>query len=84
MQRLRAMFAAALSITLATGPLLGAPNTTVLGTVLTAERAHVGDAPASIETTVYGGDRLSTEQQGSVQIRTGAARCCCRARAARR
>jgi len=74
MQRLRAMFAAALSVTLATGPLMGAPTATALGTVITAERAHVGDASASVGTTVYGGDRLSTEQQGSVQIRAGAAR----------
>ncbi len=74
MQRLRAIFAAALSVTLATGPLMGAPTATALGTVVTAERAHVGDASASVGTTVYGGDRLSTEQQGSVQIRAGAAR----------
>ncbi len=59
---------------LATGPLLGAPTATALGTVITAERAHVGDASASVGTTVYGGERLSTEQQGSVQIRAGAAR----------
>jgi hypothetical protein len=74
MQCLRAIFAAALSVTLATGPLLGAPTATALGTVITAEHAHVGDASASVGTTVYGGDRLSTEQQGNVQIRAGAAR----------
>ena len=74
MQRLRAIFAAALSATLAAGPLLGAPTATALGTVVTAERAHVGDTSASVGTTVYGGDRLSTEQQGSVQVRAGAAR----------
>jgi hypothetical protein len=74
MQGMRAMFAAALSISLATGPLMGSPTATALGMVITAERAHVGDASASVGTTVYGGDRLSTEQQGSVQIRAGAAR----------
>jgi len=74
MQRLRAIFAAALSVSLAAVPLLGAPTTTALGTVITAERAHVGSVSASVGTTVYGGDRLSTEQQGSVQVRAGAAR----------
>ncbi len=74
MQRLRGIFAAVLSVTLATVPLMGAPTATVLGTVVTAERAHVGDGIASIGTTVFGGDRLSTEEQGSVQIRAGAAR----------
>lgn len=65
MQRLRGIFAAVLSVTLATVPLMGAPTATVLGTVVTAERAHVGDGIASIGTTVFGGDRLSTEEQGS-------------------
>jgi len=74
MQRLRGIFAAVLCVTLATVPLMGAPTATVLGTVVTAERAHVGDGIASIGTTVFGGDRLSTEDQGSVQIRAGAAR----------
>lgn len=74
MQRLRGIFAAALSLSLASGPMLGAPTATVLGTVITADRAHVGDASASVGTTVYGGDRLSTELQGSVQVRAGAAR----------
>ena len=64
MQRLRGIFAAALSVTLARVPLMGAPTATVLGTVVTAERAHVGDGIASIGTTVFGGDRLSTEDQG--------------------
>jgi hypothetical protein len=74
MQRLRAIFAAALSVTLATAPLMGAPTAPVLGTVVTAERAHVDDGIASVGTTVFAGDRLSTDDQGSVQIRAGAAR----------
>ena len=73
MQRLRGIFAAALSVTLASVLLMRAPTATVLGTVVTAERAHVGHGSASIGTTVFGGDRLSTEVQG-VQIRAGAAR----------
>jgi hypothetical protein len=74
MRHLRAIFAAALSVTLATAPLMGAPTASVLGTVITAERAHVDDGIASVGTTVFAGDKLSTEDQGSVQIRAGAAR----------
>jgi hypothetical protein len=74
MQRLRAIFAAALSVTLATAPLMGAPTASVFGTVVTAERAHVDEGIASVGTTVFAGDRLTTEEQGSVQIRAGAAR----------
>jgi hypothetical protein len=74
LQRLRGIFAAALSVTLARVPLMGAPTATVLGSVVASERAHVGDGIASIGTTVFGGDRLSTEDQGSVQIRAAVAR----------
>ncbi len=73
MQGMRAMFAAAVSLSLAVGPAMGSPTATALGTVLTAERAHVGDASAWVGTTVYAGDHLSTELQGSVQVRAGAA-----------
>jgi hypothetical protein len=45
-----------------------------LGTVVSAERAHVGSAAASAGTTVFAGDRLDTEQMGSLQVRAGAAR----------
>jgi len=34
----------------------------------------MGAAPASAGATVFGGDRLSTEQSGSIQVRAGAAR----------
>jgi hypothetical protein len=74
MQRLRGIFAAALSVRLASAPLMGAPSATVWGTVATPKRAHVDDGVASVGTTVFGGDRLSTEDQGKVQIRAGAAR----------
>ena len=74
MQGMRAMFAAAVSVSLAVGPAMGSPTATALGTVLTAERAHVGDVSAWVGTTVYAGDHLSTELQGSVQVRAGAAR----------
>jgi hypothetical protein len=45
-----------------------------LGTVVSAERAHVGTAAASAGSTVFAGDQLDTEQAGSLQIRAGAAR----------
>lgn len=45
-----------------------------MGAILSAVSAHVGTAPASAGTTVFGGDRLSTEQNGNIQVRAGAAR----------
>ncbi len=42
--------------------------------MIAADRAHVGEASADVGTTVYGGDQISTEQQGSVQVRAGVAR----------
>jgi len=76
MFRLRALCAAALSLSLVTVPVWGTstPNVSPLGTVIAADRAHVGEAAADVGTTVYGGDRLSTEAQGNVQVRAGAAR----------
>jgi hypothetical protein len=73
MQARRAIFATALSFSLMTIPAWGAP-TAALGTVIAADRAHVGEAKAEVGTTVYGGDWLSTELQGSVQVRAGKAR----------
>jgi len=76
MQRLRAIGAVALSLTVACAPLLAAstPTATPLGTVIAADRAHVGEAGANVGTTVYSGDRVSTDLQGSMQVRAGAAR----------
>jgi hypothetical protein len=76
MERLRAILAAAVCVSIAAGPLMGspAPTASALGSVVTADHARVGDAPAAVGTSVYGGDRLSTEDRGSVQIRAGAAR----------
>jgi hypothetical protein len=45
-----------------------------LGTVVSAERAHVGTAAASAGSTIFAGDKLDTEQAGTLQIRSGAAR----------
>lgn len=73
MLRLRALSAAALTLSLASLPAMAGPSSTVLGSIVTADRAHVGSAAAAVGTTVYVGDRLSTEAQGSVQMRAGAA-----------
>jgi hypothetical protein len=72
----RSMFAAILSAALVATPLWGAPtpSNTALGTITSAQRAHVGSALAEVGTTLYAGDRLSTDNVGTVQIRAGAAR----------
>jgi hypothetical protein len=44
------------------------------GSVTMAQHAYVGTAAAFVGTTVFGGDRLSTENDGAVQVRVGAAR----------
>jgi hypothetical protein len=74
MQGLRKLFAAALVVTLWSIPAFAGPANPVLGTVITADKAHVGEGTATVGTTVFGGDRISTESQGSVQVRAGAAR----------
>ena len=61
------------SYTLLITPVWAAPSSS-LGTVVYADRAHVGAAQTSVGATVFSGDRLSTEQSGSVQVRAGAAR----------
>jgi len=61
------------SFSLLTTPAWSAPSSS-LGTVVFADRAHVGFALASVGSTVFSGDRLSTETAGSVQVRAGAAR----------
>lgn len=76
MLRLRAFCVAALAFGLSCLPLCGAPTPTAapLGTIIAADRAHIGEAGADVGTTVYSGDRVSTETEGSVQVRAGAAR----------
>ena len=76
MQRLRVLCAAVLSSALVGVPLWGvpAPNVSPLGTVITADRAHVGEAIADVGTTIYSGDSIKTENQGSLQLRAGSAR----------
>jgi len=76
MRCLRAIGAFAFGLTVACAPLFAAttPTTGPLGTVIAADRAHVGGAGANVGTTVYSGDRVSTDPQGSMQVRAGAAR----------
>src|SRR5260370_31339299 len=62
-----------LSISLVAAPILGT-SPAGMGTVVFAERAHVGTAAASVGTTVFAGDHLDTEQTGSLQLRAGASR----------
>jgi hypothetical protein len=45
-----------------------------LGTIVSAERAFVDATTASVGTTVFTGDKLSTDTQGNLQVRAGAAR----------
>jgi hypothetical protein len=73
MSRLREAIAALVSISLLITPIWGAPSSS-LGTIVYADRARMGVVAASVGATVFGGDRLSTEQSGSVQVRAGAAR----------
>ena len=73
MSRLREATAALISITLLLIPVWGSPSSSI-GTVVYADRAHVGAAQASVGATIFGGDRLTTEQAGGAQVRAGAAR----------
>ena len=70
----RSILAFILSATLVAFPVWGAPAATAFGTVITAEHAYVGTAPVEVGTTLYSGDQLRVEEQGSVQLRAGAAR----------
>jgi len=73
MARLRAFLATVISLSFALSPVMGA-NSTALGTVVYSDGANVGATGASVGSTVFGGDKLSTTQTGSVQVRAGAAR----------
>jgi hypothetical protein len=68
------IFAGVLCVVLIDNPAYAkTPTDAPLGIVVTADHAHVGQSPADVGTTVYGGDSLSTEAQGNVQVRAGAA-----------
>src|SRR5713226_8364321 len=69
----KSLLALLVSFSLATTPVWAAHSSS-LGTVVYADRAHLGAAQASVGATLFSGDRLSTDQSGSVQVRAGAAR----------
>src|SRR5260370_5932430 len=69
----RSLLALLVSFSLLTTPVWAAPSSS-LGTLVYADRAHVGSAQASVGATVFSGDRLSTDQTGSAQVRAGSAR----------
>ena len=69
----KSLLALFVSASLVAAPVWAAPSSS-LGIVVYADRAQVGTAPASAGATVFSGDRLSTEQTGSVQVRASAAR----------
>ena len=70
---LRTITTTVLSLGLISAPVLG-ESSAALGTVVSAERAHVGLAAASVGTTIFGGDQLDTEHVGRLQVRTATAR----------
>src|SRR5438132_2755882 len=69
----RSFLALLVSFSLLTTPLWAAPSSW-LGTIVYADRARFSTGQASVGATIFGGDRLSTDQSGSVQVRAGAAR----------
>jgi hypothetical protein len=73
MRRARALIAVAVSYPLLLMPVTGS-TPVAIGTITSASGAHVGAVAASNGSTVFGGDHLSTENSGSIQIRAGAAR----------
>jgi hypothetical protein len=73
MLRPRVVLAVVVSYALFLMPVNGA-TPAAIGTITSATGAHVGAASASSGSTVFGGDHLSTERFGSLQVRAGAAR----------
>jgi hypothetical protein len=63
-----------LSVSVTIAPVWAAPASGGFGTVVSAEHARVGMAAASVGTTIFAGDSLDTETQGTLQVRAGAAR----------
>jgi hypothetical protein len=74
MPHMRKLCALVLCISVTGIPVWGAAPPAGLGTVTSALGAHIGTAAASTGATVFGGDKLSTESVGVMQIRTAAAR----------
>jgi hypothetical protein len=70
---LRVISSVIVSFSLVASSVYGGPAAG-FGTVISADRAHVGRAAASVGTTVFSGDNLDTDTLGSLQVRAGAAR----------
>jgi hypothetical protein len=73
MARSREIVSAVLTSCLLMTPVWGA-SAGALGTVVTSDRASIGGSGASVGTTVFAGDQVSTADTGSMQLRTGGAR----------
>ena len=73
MARVRAAFCIALSLLFLVSATLGA-SAPAVGMITSASRANVGTATATVGTTVFVGDRLTTQQAGILQMRAGAVR----------
>jgi hypothetical protein len=74
MARSREIVAAFFVSCLLMTPVWGATTTGAMGTVVSSDGASVGGAGAAVGTTIFIGDRLSTADMGSMQLRTQAAR----------
>jgi hypothetical protein len=81
MARLRDLLRISLAISLSFGLTTASISTASttgsapgFGTVVSAQRAHVGRAAASVGTTVFSGDSLDTDTLGSLQVRASSAR----------
>ena len=73
MMKMRAALALTLFAVVFVTPACAAPSSQQLGMVVFAERARIGTAAASAGSTLYVGDKLTTESTGSLQVRAGAA-----------
>jgi hypothetical protein len=73
MPRLREIVAAVLASCLLMTPVWGA-SASALGTVVSSDGASIGGAGAAVGTTIFDGDKLSTADAGSMQLRTDKAR----------
>jgi len=73
MARLRAFSCVVVSLCFVVTTAMGT-SAPAVGTITSALGAHIGSAAATTGATVFGGDRLETQQTGTLQVRTGAAR----------
>ena len=60
-----------LSVMLVGAPVMAKPASAPLGSVMQAERAHLGADITSSGATIYDGDRLETQDDGTLRARLG-------------